>query len=311
MKSLNLRGGFKKIVNQFWVEDGNKRRFNFKWLGLLLLPLVFIGAWLSIFLEKKDTSYISQGTPEVSVEVQSVSSLPEEINNSRNRLVREASTSVPAKRSGIKIRYAAKQVIDRHVESSARYMPAGSNLIGKLLTAIDTRDQSQMIKVLLPYGGVYQGSRRIERNSMLMGTAQYGGKGEKVFLRLNKMIDPDGNEYSIQAQALSSKDYSSGLIGEVHSNMDSRMVAAVGLSMLSAGSDVLIEREALGESFSATPKSNMKNAALAGVSRATQMEAERRASNLSSEEPYVTVEAGVELIVSLTESFKGEINYGN
>ena len=88
------------------------------------------------------------------------------------------------------------------VGDPSKTVPIGTNLIGKTLTSIDTREQNQTIKVLLPYGGKSKVGAEIEKNTILFGRVTYSGKGEKVYLSINKALAPDGHEFEIEAQAL-------------------------------------------------------------------------------------------------------------
>ena len=80
-----------------------------------------------------------------------------------------------------------------------------------------------------------------------------------------KGVTPEGREFALKAQALSSKDYSSGLLGDYHSQTDLRLFGAVGLSMLSRAGDVLTEREALSEGTPPTPQSHHEECGPAGA----------------------------------------------
>lgn len=310
---LELSGVGTRIREAFLIQDGEKRRLNLKLIGLVVAPLVVVGSFCSLFLGHDDTSYLAKsGEKPAPTETQELpAGAKDSRSSSHSSILQDSEKSAPVTGPrGKAVKYSAKQVIDRS-HGGGSFMAIGSNFIGKLLTAIDTRDDEQMIKVLLPYGGTYKGERVLDPGSILFGSARYAGKGDKVFLRFSRAVNPEGAEYQLQAQALSSKDFSPGLSGDVHTNLDSRMMATVGMSVLSAGADVLVEKEALGQSFAPTPKATIKNAAMAGVSRAAQVEAERRASEVESEEIYVTVASGTELIVSLTESFKPESPFGS
>ena len=46
----------------------------------------------------------------------------------------------------------------------------------------------------------------------------------------------------------------------------------------------------------------MKNALNKGISKVAEMEAKRKAAELNSEPEYVTIDAGKEMIISLTEN---------
>lgn len=219
------------------------------------------------------------------------------LNSNKKAVNRSTSNS-------IKLSYRAKQVLERtDAKESKKGLPTGSNIIGKLLSAIDSRDLNGPIKVLLPYGASFKGEQFIEKNSLLIGKASYSGKGDRIFLSFDKAIMPSGEEKSIMATALDSEDYSNGLIGEVHSETTMRVAGTLGLTMISSMSDVLTEKTAHGEFGSTTPNATMKNAVLQGVSKVSELEAGRQAEAMAQTPPYITLEAGADLIISLNSSF--------
>jgi hypothetical protein len=198
------------------------------------------------------------------------------------------------------IKLMAKQIISRSdLATHLDAIPTGTNFIGKLISTIDTHEQNQFIKVLLPYGGSFKGRSKLPNDTILLGTAKYSGHGEKVFVQFAKAILPTGMEVEINAQALNPDDYSSGILGDYHGTAGVRIATTLGLSMVSGMTEVLTEKKALGESGAVTPKATMKNALYHGVSKVTDMEAARQAQELSAEKPYVTIDAGVDLIISL------------
>ena len=208
----------------------------------------------------------------------------------------------------MKINYRAKQVlVSEGAFDAARTIPMGTNLIGRTLTTIDTRQSDQLVKVLLPYGGRFRSGGDIPKNSIVFGQVSYSGKGKKVFIKFGKGTLPGGQEFSLEAQALSSGDYSPGISGSFHGNADLRVASTLGLTMVAGMSDVLTEKESLGgsalQSGAVTPKANMKNALYHGVSEVAKSEAGRQAEAISDEQEYVTVDAGTDLIVSLTKAY--------
>ncbi|MCB9092881.1 MAG: TrbI/VirB10 family protein [Halobacteriovoraceae bacterium] len=204
------------------------------------------------------------------------------------------------------LKYEAKQVIARDdVFDTSGTIPIGTNLIGKLLTSIDTREMGQLYKVLLPYGGKFKEGGEIPKGTVLFGKVNYPGRGEKVFLKFEKGVLPEGEEIEIHGQALTTSDYSPGIIGDFHGKAGTRLATTLGLTMFSGMTEILTEKEALGkDGISVAPKATMKNAFYGGLSKASQAEAERQAQELNQEPEYVTVDAGVDLIVNLTQSYR-------
>jgi hypothetical protein len=225
----------------------------------------------------------------------------------RNKSRSDKSLQVPAN-----VNLSATQVLVRSdLGDSRKALPSGTNFIGQLLGGIDTRNQSQILKVLLPYGAKHRSGGSIPKNSILLGTVSYSGQGEKVFIQFNRVIFPEGQEFQIQAQALSSSDYSPGLVGVHHGNTDLRIAASVGLTMISAATDVLTTKNSIrainqGEIQELTPEPTIKNAMLQGASKVTKQEAARQAGEVNQKQDYITVEAGNDLIVSLITPFTGK-----
>ena len=288
-------------------EEGGKKVLNRKNAGLLaafLASLGLVGLTLPTILKGEDSSELK------------TSDLPVVENGTVNAMTPESSTKydsiggvtggVPpklrAKSAGrvVSIRYKAKQVIGP-AEGTDK-IPTGTNFIGKLISSIDTR-APQTVQVILPYGASHKSGGSIPKETILFGKVNYSGQGERVYLMFDRGVLPDGQEIAIQAQALSSKDYRAGLIGDFHSNTANRMASVMGLSMVSGISEVMVEKEALGQTYMPTAKANLKNGFYNGLAKVTETEAGIQAEKLAQSPEYVTVEAGVDLIVSLVASY--------
>ncbi len=206
------------------------------------------------------------------------------------------------------IKYQAKQVIKRgDVFEPEKTLPTGTNLIGKLVTSIDTRETSQIYKVLLPYGGKSKSGAEIPKNTIIHGMIKYPGKGKKVFIKFNSAFLPDGREVKFDAQALSSSDYSPGILGKFHGKAGVRLATTLGLTVVSGMTETLVKKKAHGkDGMVVTPEATLKNGLYQGISRAADLEANRQAGELNSQKEYVTIPSGQDLIVSLTGSYKIE-----
>ena len=202
---------------------------------------------------------------------------------------------------GKPLRYKARQVINP--DANAERIPSGANFVGKLLASIDTRSQ-QIVHVMLPYGGSHRsGGGGLPPETILMGQFSYSGQGPRVFMIFNRAVLPDGQEVAIRAQGLSSKDYRAGVIGDYHSNKADQMASVLGLSMVGGISEVMVEKEGLGQSFEPTAKATIKNGMYNGLAKVTEMEANNQAARLAQTPNYVTIDSGADVIISLGESF--------
>ncbi len=215
--------------------------------------------------------------------------------------------SPPAKSETFSIKYKAPQVIRRKVsEGGVMGLPLGTHIKGRLLTAIDTRETTQLYKVLLPEGGQDKNGSFIPRNSILFGTVRYPGQGKKVFMEFTKILLPNGREGKIHAQALHPKDQSPGLVGDFHGQAMKKIASTLGLGVLSTMTETLTKKEFHGQGAHLTPRATARNAFYQGVSKASQMEAQRRANHMGKQPEYVTLPAGQKIIVNLLTTYYGE-----
>jgi len=212
----------------------------------------------------------------------------------------------------LQIVYSAKQVIDREFDKDLTEgnIPSGSNFIGKLLDGIDSRNSTALTRVVLPYGGQNPKGGNIPKNSTLVGNITAAADSEKIFIRFSKIIFPSGEVYKIDAQALTSSDYSPGIAGVTQSNADSRMFGSMAMTLVSTAADVLTQRAVMGgmpQGIEITQtEPTAKNAALQGISQLAKEEAGRKAQRAQSAENYVVAPMDTDLIVNLLAPFNFE-----
>ncbi len=304
----------KKLKSYFFIEEGGKTVIDGKRVKYTFAIIVGITTLVQIIMPE-DSSLLTKSFKPLETEEKRVTAHKatdaEELVNAHDREARtqsEAPKRINVK--PIKLTYNAKQVFERtEAQGLMTRIPSGTNFVGKLINGIDTRQDNQVLKVSLPYGGSHPSGGKIPRDTVLLGSASYSG-GDRVYIRFTRVIYPNGQEYRIDAQALSSGDYTPGLIGYHHSETDLRVAGSLALTMVSAGADVLTQRTMLGANAYGMgmnqPNPTMGNAALQGVSQVTKQEAERVGSKMQNKEEYLTVPTGGDLIVSLLIPFKGE-----
>lgn len=312
----------KKIKSFFFRKEDKKPILNLKRIKYLASFLFITFTIAEIFWPRDDTnlsksnSQLTVSTEQAKAKMNVSGKASEVINNHQRSFEAEQRRKALRNRRKVplvppNVNFNAKQVITRtNGEETGNALPGGTNIIGKLLNGIDTRNKNQPIKVILPYGARHKSGASIPRDTVLIGRATYSGHGKKVFLKFNKAIYPMGSEHKIEAQGLSSSDYSPGLVGKRHSNVDLKIAAQVGLTMISAATDVMTGRTQaanLADQGVAinTPDATLENAALQGVSQVARNEANQQAQEMSQQSAYVTIEAGSDLIISLTSSFNG------
>lgn len=300
----------------FLKKDGGKDIIDRTKLFGTMIVVIGAGVFTIIFSEASgDSSVVVNSTEPIETgnfAEERAQTVSQKVSGLLQASAQNVQVALPRKQakptvSNKKIQYKAPQVIERKgTDSFTSNLPIGSNLIGKLLTAVDTRESEQLYKVLLPYGGKGKHGEGIPKNSILFGTINYPNKGRKVFMQFSKALLPDGKEVELKAQALSAKDYSPGLVGKLHSGAVARVASTLGLTMVSAFTDTLTEKQVLSAEGAVTPKATAKNALYQGISKASEVEAQRQAAELGNVQEYVTIPAGQELIVNLLTTYRGE-----
>ena len=288
-------------------EEGGKKVLNKKNSALFAILILTIGIVKSLYpvlfgTEAQESSMRTSDAPIVKTNGSGILS-PSKNTAPLGGIAEHAPEEVRPKGRGqrLVIRYKGKQVIGPGEEMTK--IPRGANFIGKLMTSIDTRSPG-MVQVVLPYGGSHKSGGSIPLDTILFGEVNYPGQGEKIYINFNRGVTPDGEELNLRGQALSSKDYSLGIIGSFHGNTSERIASVLGLSMVGGISEVLVEKEALGQGYTTTPKPSLKNGFYNGVAKVTESEAQTQASKLAKTPEYATVDAGSDVIVSLTESLR-------
>lgn len=309
---------FKRIVGKFksyyFVDEGGKSVINGARVKYTFSILVGATVLFQIFMPQDDSILGKSFKPfenEEKMEAKVKADNGEAIVHAHNQEA-QSQGQVPRQNRAkpMKLTYNGRQVFERtEAQGLLTAIPSGTNFIGKLINGIDTRQDNQTLKVTLPYGGSHPSGGKIPRDSVLLGSATYSG-GDRVYIRFNRIIFPNGAEYRIDAQGLSSGDYTPGLVGVHHSETDMRVAGSLGLTMVSAVTDVMTQRTMYGANpygmGMAQPDATMRNATLQGVSQVAKQESERVGSKMQEKEEYLTVMTGGDLIISLLTPFKGE-----
>ena len=303
----------KKKLSTFLLEsEGGKLRLNKRRATYFLIPAGILALAAALYPWPKDTSFVGRSKKQAAAQ-QDASKQSERTHSDAPQMPKgiawgtsETPGQSPEGKLSSKQKLRAAQVVVSTNSEPGGSLPTGTTFVGKLLTALDTRMPTSLVKIAAPYGASFDHERRIDRDAVLFGTASYPGTGEKVFVKVTRVRLPNGGEFKLEGEVLSAADYSPGIVGNEHDGAENRMVANLGLSMLSGVTGAMVEREALTPFGEPTVKSNIKNAFVNGITKSAEQEGGRMAGKLNDTKTFVTVEAGRELIVTLTDSFKRE-----
>lgn len=294
-----------KLSNLFFFEDGGKISLRFRRvLNGFGIFAVFVIALNSFLRKSSDTSSLDNKVkPRSSYVPYHKPVATQTFGTGIADKNTQGSTNAKSQNPVSKLKLRAPQVRLNGIAQSGK-IPLGTSAIGELLTSIDSRDQAQLVRARLPYGIKYL-DEVLFKDSVLLGKAHYNQGNERIYISFFAAVDNEGNEFPFFAQALDSKDFSTGLIGNVHSNKGIKIAANVALNVIS-GATGFIQERSVGAYGIDSPSFNAENAVLNGTSNAAKEEANGLSGELNSEQDYMTVEAGKEIMVTLTKSYKGE-----
>ena len=277
-----------KIKNLFFIKNGGKKIIH-KNNSLILIFIIF-SSWiiLDYFFYRKNDAAIRHTTNRQKPRNQEnakTTKKPVNIGGIKDFIPVRKKPKKQKKKIFSPINYDGKLVFyNPHVKKSK---VKAQRLIGKLLDAIDTRFPVK-IRILLPLG---EGS--LARNTILIGKVT-GTKEERIHIHFTR-AHSSSEEKAISAIALDPKDYKPGIIGILHGNSLRRIGKTIGLTMLGAVSETLIEKEKIGASIS--PKANLKNGLLRGTAEISSLEARKYLKEEENTKPYLTVNAGKAIII--------------
>lgn len=217
--------------------------------------------------------------------------------------VKDQSSSKKGKNKKSKIKLKAKQVLVNSKENLHSGLPMGASAVAKLLNTIDSRDPSQIVRVKLLYGLKSKSGPVFKRGAIALGKATYNQGNDRVYVNFFTVVNPDGSEEPISAQALDSKNFSTGLVGSVHSDRAIKIAGSMALNVISAAAGFVQQRSQTNTGMQVSDF-NTENAILTGAGNATQEQASKTLGELKSGQDYITVETGKDLIVMLTKSLR-------
>ena len=275
----------------------------------MAVVVVLFGGILYVLLRKeKDDSYLEEvnaslASGEITEEAAAQKPLSKEEMESLG-ISSERETQKPRRRKRRK-KPSGHQAVILHPDErkkKEKSLPIGTIAIGKILNAVDTRDTSSIVRVLLLYGikGV------VPKDSVLMGTAS--SRGKRIALNFHRLVLPDGSETAVKAQALDPKDFRPGITATHNGRTKLKIASSLTATMVEGVTSTLAKKEALGGEYGGVSVQNkLGDAALVGISKVAEREALRHAQEAQRESAreYLTLEPETAIIITLTETFNG------
>ncbi len=275
------------LSNILYRQEGRKTSINAKITAWSLGVLILSGAAYSVLGEFFKTSPTENSGP---------IGFNEQVGSQKVIQVRvgngdfEKQKIQTAKTKAVKI-YSGLQVIER---PNSGKIPPGTMVKAKFVTGAS----NGLLKAMLLEPLRTENEEIAPEGTTLVGMGNSGD--DRLTVQFSKMIFRDGKTLNIQAQACDSSDQTVGVKGKKISKYAMLLATGAGLNFLGGLAEGLQETQV--QNGVASKKSDLRNAALNGASKAALDQSQEALSQLRNKKSVVQVENGKEFYVL----FEGE-----
>lgn len=278
------RWGLEKLL---YRKEGRKRSLNAKVTAWLMGLTVFLGSTYSVISEFFKPTPSDNGSP-----IGFNDSLPSSQANGPNIQVpagtseynRPQSTD-RSKRRSVEV-YSAPQVIER---PNLGKIPPGVFAKAKFVTGASNGP----LKAVLVEPVSINGEEIVPEGTVLIG---HGSSGEdRLTVQFAKMVLQNGKSQNIQAQACDLSDQTVGVKGQKMSKYAVLLATSAGLNFLGGVAEGLQETQV--QNGAVVKKSDLRNAALNGASKAALDQSQAVLSDMKNQKSIIQVEKGKEFYV--------------
>ena len=279
------------LENLLYRKEGRKLSINAKVTAWMFGLLILAGSAYSIVSEFfKPTSTENSSPIGFSEQMGSKSAESEKIQipSGNSEFNKPQSTNNKTK---VVVYYSAPQVIGR---PNLGKIPPGTMVKAKFITGASNGPLKAVLTEVLAING----EDIAPEGTTLVGS---GSSGEdRLNVQFTKLVFKDGKSQSIQAQGCDLSDQTVGIKGKKLSKYAVLLATGAGLNFLGGVAEGLQESQV--QNGVATKKSDLKNAALNGASKAALDQSQEALSDLKSKKSVIQVDSGKEFYVL----FEGE-----
>lgn len=184
------------------------------------------------------------------------------------------------------IRFSGLQSIER---KDILEIPSGTEAEAKMSSG----GSDSLVKIVLTDDLLVNGISRAPTGSVLIG--QGSSRQGRLHIDIRKLVTPDGKKMDINAIALDKSDNQPGVRGSRLGYYTKKLGTAAGLNFIAGMSDVMQERESVGNNV--VKKATVKNALLNGASTAALELSNDYMEELKGKSEVVEVEPGQEIVI--------------
>lgn len=270
------------LSNLLYRQEGRKISINAKVTAWTFGVFILAGSAYSVLAEffrpslsenSNPVAFNEQVTPQTMIQVPSGNSETDKLKSTKVR-------------TRAVVSYSGLQVIER---PNFGKIPPGTIIKAKFITGATNGP----LKASLLEALTVNSEEIAPEGAILVGIGSSGDDRLKV--QFNKLVFSDGKSQNIQAQACDLSDQTVGVKGKKVSKYAMLLATGAGLNFLGGVAEGLQETQV--QNGIATKKSDLKNAALNGASKAALDQSQEVLSELRNKKSIVQVDSGKEFYV--------------
>lgn len=271
-----------------YLREGKKTSLNMKLAAILSVVVVTVGTLYSVLSEFfKPTP--SENAEPISFNGQVLTASEQSLNLKIPTGQGELEKAKPLKpiSGAARIKLSGPVVVTR---PNSGHIPNGVQGKAKFITGAS----DGIIKAVLLEPLVFNDEELAESGSILVG--QGSSNDERLMVQFSRLIFKSGSHITVHAQGLDLEDQLLGIKGKKISKYLKMLTSGAALNFLGGLSEGLQESQ-ISSNGTVTKKSDLKNAALNGASKAALEQSQQLLSELKDQKFIVEIESGKEFLV--------------
>lgn len=181
-------------------------------------------------------------------------------------------------------------------------LPMGSTIVARLMNTLLSSDSSQPVIAEITEDAVWRNSVLIPAGSKAIGSAGFDSASERLQIRFNTFVYPQGDQHSVSALALL-QNGSSGLPGDFHSGKTEKGIGRFLGNFVGGLADGMKDRQAGGQMGIAFEPGSIKNGILNGITVSAIDQAKSFTDDMQHVQPYLEVPGGTQFLLYFEKEY--------
>ncbi len=194
--------------------------------------------------------------------------------------------------------YSASQVVRREGGTASERLPMGTTIPAKLINTVLSSDSNSPVIAEIVEDTFWKGVLTIPAGTRAIGQGVLDDGTERLQVRFQTLVFPDGEQHSLSALALLG-DGSSGIPGNYHSGAFKKQAGRFFGNFVGGLAEGMKDKDSRGQSGIVFEPGSLKNGILNGLASSSFDQAKSLAESPEGTRPYLDIPAGAIFLLYL------------